>query len=162
MADQTEKNHEPKRKPDILQGPRLNYDIPTLISLPRLSTSQLTASHAVGVLLCYAAYLKYFSGIRALTAPGSNFTFPPITSTAHASGKPVDQDLDVESGVESDVFVELYLAILVLVLYLWPIWQAYKERTTFSRLVLSCLSNWIIAVTIFLWYLKLTQQYGLS
>ncbi|KAI1755337.1 hypothetical protein F4782DRAFT_527391 [Xylaria castorea] len=155
MADQTERIQRPKPKPDILQGPRLNYNIPNLINLSRLSTPQSTASRAVGVLLCYAAYLRYFSNIKMPNAPSSSFTLPPIT--------PPEQDLDVNSEIFSKKFlVELYLAVLVLVLYLWPFWQAYKKGTTFSSFVLSCFSTWGVSLVIYLGFLKLVQHYGAS
>ncbi|KAI0476655.1 hypothetical protein F4859DRAFT_56714 [Xylaria cf. heliscus] len=155
-----DKYPDPKPKPSIPYRTRLYYyGIPR--SIPRLPTPRSTATQALAVLLCYAAYLRQFSDPRVPRTSGRSFILPPLTSAAR--GKPANPELEVDSVFSSGVFlVEVYLAYLVLVLYLWPIWHAYKNGTKFSRFVFSCWLNWGLALLIYFCFLKLTQHYELA
>ncbi|KAI0191398.1 hypothetical protein EV127DRAFT_407341 [Xylaria flabelliformis] len=143
----------PKASARYRRRRQLNWDFPKL-EFKNLSTPQLTASYAIGVLLFYAAYLRFFSNVSK--APSSSFVLPPITRGGGG-------DLDVSSEIFSKKFlVEFYLALLVGVLYLWPFWNAYKKGSTLYSFVLSCASTWSVSLVIYLSFLKLIQYYGLS
>ncbi|KAI0857954.1 hypothetical protein F4860DRAFT_517329 [Xylaria cubensis] len=143
----------PKASTRYRRRRQLNWDLPKL-EFKNLSTPQLTASRAIGVLLFYAAYLRFFSNVSK--APSGSFVLPPITRGG--SG-----DLDVSSEIFSKKFlVEFYLALLVGVLYLWPFWNAYKKGSTLKSFVLSCASTWSVSLVIYLSFLKLIQHYGLT
>ncbi|TRX94421.1 hypothetical protein FHL15_004576 [Xylaria flabelliformis] len=161
MADK-EQSPEPLPKPKSKPSTRyrrrhrqeLNWDFPKL-EFKNLSTPQLTASRAIGVLLFYATYLRYFSNVSR--APSGNFVLPPITRGGGGG------DVDVGSEIFSKKFlVEFYLALLVGVLYLWPFWNAYRKGSTFNSFVRSCASSWSVSLVIYLSFLKLIQHYGLS
>ncbi|KAI1742117.1 hypothetical protein F4680DRAFT_40289 [Xylaria scruposa] len=158
MSDNSEHEQSPEPQPKPKPKPRRHHrqepswDLLPTLNLQNLSTPQLTATRAIGVLVFYAVYLQSSSGGNVSKAPSDGF-LPPITR-----GGDLDPDSETLSGKS---VVELYLAVLVGVLYLWPFWKWYKGATFFG-LVLSCASCWGVSLVIYLSFLKLIQHYGLS
>ncbi|KAI0551072.1 hypothetical protein F4679DRAFT_594101, partial [Xylaria curta] len=162
MAD-NEQSPEPQPKPKATTSPRrrhrlrrqeLYWDLPSLDF--NLSARQLAAFLAMGVLLSYSTYLGYFSNNdNKYKAPSGTFVLPPITRGGIG-------DIDDSEIFSNKFLVELFLAVQVGVLYLWPFWNAFSKGTTFYGFVRSCASSAIASLVIYLSFQKVIQHYGLS
>ncbi|KAI0196472.1 hypothetical protein F4808DRAFT_463972 [Astrocystis sublimbata] len=108
---------------------------------------------AFSVLLLYAFYLRFLSGLRPVK--GAIFNMDDLPPNPYMVTDSYRDGFYIEWGL----LLDLYLGYVIIKLYIWPIYNAFQRRMSLPWSLLSCTLNWGVAVLVYTFFNWLRQRY---